>query len=104
MKDIVIGTLCWFWDNDEEDKVIGIYGKAEFSDDSSWYWTDSDIPYSHCRPVKIEEIKLEALMLMKDNKLTDAIDAATSYLAKMNEAYNDVKLYAELAMEALHKV
>jgi hypothetical protein len=60
MKDIVIGTLCWFWDGDEDERVIGLYrGTISEGKRYVWYWTDSDIPYGHCRPVKRNEIQLE---------------------------------------------
>jgi hypothetical protein len=57
MKDIAIGTLCWFWDGDEDERVIGQYGGAGIT--TTHFNIDTEIDYNHCRPVKRDEIKLE---------------------------------------------
>jgi hypothetical protein len=61
---IEIGTLCWFWDSDEDERVIGQYGGAGViqvdldKHTITHFNLDTEINYNYCRPVKIEEIKL----------------------------------------------
>lgn len=50
-----IGCLCWFWDDLEEEKTIGIL--EYISNDNFPYNCIANLSYKHCRPVKPEEIK-----------------------------------------------
>jgi hypothetical protein len=62
---IEIGTLCWFWDGDEDERVIGQYGGAgaiqvDLDKQTVTHFNiDTEINYNYCRPVKRDEIKLE---------------------------------------------
>lgn len=56
-----VRKLCWFWDDVEDQKVLGIltnYGR------SGQFEMDYDIIYEHCRPATREEVEQ---YLVKEN-------------------------------------
>ena len=48
-----IGCLCWFWDDEEDNKAIGILHQIR----KDWFYRLGECGYSNCHPVKREEIK-----------------------------------------------
>lgn len=51
-----IGCLCWFWDNDKEEKYIGILKNID-PERSTPYIKNNGFGWTNCRPVKRNEIK-----------------------------------------------
>ena len=48
-----VGKLCWFWDNQEEYKFVGILG--EVSDNGTYFQKDGIVSYLNCEPVSPED-------------------------------------------------
>lgn len=62
--DDCIGKLCWFWDDDEEgergkiNQRIGILGGLNDESYAEYHFYDktSNDSFSHCKPIKPEEV------------------------------------------------
>lgn len=48
-----IGKLCWFWDNQEEYKFVGILG--EISDNGTYFQKGGIVSYLNCEPIKPDD-------------------------------------------------
>ena len=48
-----IGKLCWFWDNQEEYKFVGILW--EIADNGTYFQKGGIISYLNCEPVKPDD-------------------------------------------------
>lgn len=52
-----IGKLCWFWNDDREQKDISILNEVEINDSILPFGNYHDCWYQHCRPVKTDEVE-----------------------------------------------
>jgi hypothetical protein len=104
-KDL-IGTLCWFWHNNEVNKKIGIladiYVDEEFPEQTTFYELNGG-SYTHCEPVKEEHITFYA-----DRDCTtkgyrkaqrELVETVEEYLNDAKEQYIDEIPNYEIAME-----
>jgi hypothetical protein len=46
------GKLCWFWDEDPEDKIVDVLSCIDISDKYPYVMCDHQVHYKHCEPVK----------------------------------------------------
>ena len=49
------GKLCWFWDEDPEDKIVDVLSCIDISDKYPYVMCDHQVHYKHCEPVKPDD-------------------------------------------------
>lgn len=47
-----IGKLCWFWDENPEDKIVDGLSHIDISNKHPYVMCDHQVHYKHCEPVK----------------------------------------------------
>jgi hypothetical protein len=52
-----IGKICYFWDNDEELRIIGVLKKFLYKHQDRLYRTDYTTDWKHCRRLTKQEIE-----------------------------------------------
>ena len=104
-KDL-IGTICWFWYDNEVNKKIGIladiYIDEEYPEQTTFYELNGG-GYPRCEPVKDYEVAFYADRDCSTAGLRRAeknvIETIEQYINEAKEQYIDEVPYYEIAME-----
>lgn len=92
----LVGCLCWFWNNKEENAKIGIladfYEDREYPEQNTFYELDGN-GYKHCKPVEDNEVTFYAdkdcTTAGKRKRRNEVADAIEEELEEQIDYYTD---------------